>query len=220
MRIVSWNCQGSLKSSEKIKFIESLKPDVLIAQEVRESDINECEIKIWLTNNPDKKNPKGLGIYSFNKELKIKPLEKNSDYEIYQPINLSYKDFNFNIMAVWSYNKRSVGKFKGKSGLVLRALNDFDRYLTKNDMWIGDFNNGPEIKNGKSWLEVEDVFSKKSFGKSNFDGHYTHFHNSGRSFQIDHCFLGNDLQSKFKAHPLLDIKDVPSDHLPLIIDAA
>ncbi len=218
MRILSWNCLKGAKKKEKLDLIESLKPDILIMPEAKLSDYSETKQRSWQTYKPDESKALGLGVYIFNEQLEVSFELVNHDLEIFQPLKVKFKDTSVNIMAVWASNKRSMGKYKGKNGVIHKVLEHYSGFLNSKSIWIGDFNNGPEIKSGKAWPPVMDVFSATDMKKLSYDGpRHTHKHNSG-TFEIDHCIVGNDLLDNTILTTVKDFNFQLSDHRPLILD--
>lgn len=219
MRIISWNCCGSLKSAEKLNFIMAFEPDLLIIQEIRCNDMSEDSRVLWVSNQKDKTNPKGLGVYKFNSAVQVIALDANPEFEVLQPLRIEYLGVKFNIMSVWAYNRRSQGKYKGRDGMVVDALGYYGNFQKPDCLWLGDFNNGPTIRNGKFWNPVLEVFQKNEMHEVLFPGgNITHKNNKGTLHHIDHCFSGAELFRGLKAHKRLALDQVPSDHVPLVLD--
>ena len=219
MRIVSWNCCGSLKSEEKLSFLLNLNPDIAIIQEARETDIEGEQKVLWRTNQPDKNNPKGLGIYKFNPDVQITTLPTIEDFELLQPIGISSDDIKISLVAIWAYNKRSQGIYKGKRGMMIDAVDAFSEFTGESCLWIGDFNNGPTIAEGKYWDPVVNKLADKKMNLLTFPGSTpTHKNNKGTLHQIDHLFAGENIAARGSLTPRISLEDAPSDHVPLVLD--
>jgi endonuclease/exonuclease/phosphatase family metal-dependent hydrolase len=121
-------------------------------------------------------------------------------------------------MAIWAFNGRSLGQYHGKRGMILDVIKYYQPHFHEASCLIGDFNNGPEIRKGKTWTPAVAMLNENRMRPVVFPGRkFTHIQR-GKEYQIDHCFLGSKLIPAATAIPLLDFKKVPSDHVPLIID--
>jgi exonuclease III len=219
IRIASWNCGGGFKTSKKLDFIKSFDADILICQEPRDNELENFKKIFWVTNQPEKSKPKGLGVYTSNEAIKIKPLPFSKDFELIQPLEVNLNNRSFNLMAVWSYNRRSQGIFKGKRGMMIEALKHYAKDYSKNTIWIGDFNNGPTIKNAKFWNPLVDQFKSNRVDQLEFQGSpYTHYNNKGTLHKVDHCFVSVNRDFNVVDQSLIPLETSPSDHAPLLVD--
>lgn len=225
LNIVSWNCQNGLKGKDKGSYIEKLNADILVLQEVKESDLgcpylSKSHQSFWMTNNKTSKNPKGLGVYVFNKKVFAKLLPRNEDFELFLPVRFTGEGCEFDIVCVWDFNHRAKGLFMGKSGVIHQAIDFYKSNLFNKSIWVGDYNNGPEIKNGKLWSEIVNKMISEGYQKANISNteiRHTYAHNLGRSFEIDHCFVRG-----FKTFNCIlasgeGFTKSPSDHIPIIL---
>lgn len=227
LNIISWNCQNGLSSKDKNAYIQKLNPSVLILQEVKEKDLkgtclSKCYQHFWVTNNKEGKNPKGLGIYIFDKDVSAELIPLEMDFELFLPVRITRKGIDFDIVSVWDFNHRAKGKYKGQKGVIYQAIDFYQNILNEKSIWMGDFNNGPEIKACKSWLNIVERMFKDGYQKAiieNSELRKTHTHNRGKSFEIDHCFLRGIQQFKFGlANSCIGNAKSPSDHKPIKLE--
>ncbi|RYZ80716.1 MAG: endonuclease/exonuclease/phosphatase family protein, partial [Proteobacteria bacterium] len=193
MRLVLWNCLGGLKHPDKVSYLKSLKPDLLIVPEIREKHIDALKptSAIWITNNHESKNPKGLGVLSFAGH-DLQKLDADIDMELFLPIRTVFEGVPINLLAVWAFHSRcKQGRYKGKLGsyqLKRDAINRYKELFTQPSIVAGDWNLGPTIE-PKSFDEITEMFG--SSGLSNLYNSFnhlpvdavapmTHRHSSGR----------------------------------------
>lgn len=217
MRIVSWNCLKGIGKKQKEEFIRSLNPDILILQESRESDFNSVMNRVWVTNK-NKRTGLGMGVYFFNRNISFRTLPMDTKFEVVVPIEIQFNGGVFVLVAVWAFNRRSVGEFKGKRGMMGEALKHYKDLLGSKSCWIGDFNNGPEINKGITWATIRDLFTESGMQKIIFSQDCVTFRRGEKKLEIDHCFLGNELYSRSTWPDLSDATTDLSDHVPLIVD--
>lgn len=231
MRLVLWNCGGGLGTAEKISYFKSFKADIAILPELRYRNIEQLspDDSIWTTNGDPKKNPKGLGVLSFN-GFKLKELERDPEFEIYLPVKVIKNDFKFNLLAVWNfYSACKGGRYKGVEGIENDALEYFKPIFRDPCVIAGDWNIGPtlsfargahfEIVRFFGRIGIRSLYHAHSGEKQGAETMITHMHNRGGPHIIDHVygtkFFYNHLHS-FEVHPFAKV--VGSDHAPMLLE--
>lgn len=235
MRVVLWNCKGGLKRKDKVEYLLGLKPDIAVIPEIRKAHIPFLQPKnsIWLTNLPEAKGPKGLGVLSYG-DYSLHELTSDPEMEIYLPIRVKSTVKDFNLLAVWNfYHLCKKGRFrgvKGENGVELSALRHYRSTLNDPCLLVGDLNMGPTLTgNGFSHFSaiLEEMglsdLSKCKHESSSDSRVFSTFRmkNKGRTFHhhLDHVFGSASFESSLKSYQTDSrAMDDFSDHAPVLVD--
>lgn len=234
MRIMSWNCCGGLTTKAKLKYFNSFRPDLAILQEVGEPNLKALNATDthFVTNNFKSKNEKGLAILAFN-GWKIRVLPSDPDFEVFVPAVIYNENFEFNLLAIWSFNSRcKQGRFVGLKDQNLKEL-AFDHYrslLADPCLVAGDWNVGATMPEWKS----EHLKINAKLDGIGFTSLYHHStgeaqgeeklrtlisRKNGVKHVIDHMHGSDYFTRRMTRFFVDDFANVPgSDHTPLVLD--
>lgn len=232
MRIVHWNCNNGMSSSEQIAFFRSLKPDVAILPELKYSNISALEPNSWswITNNKTNARPKGLGVLGFG-DTTISEHPRDEDMELFLPLRITHDGYCFNLVAVWNfYSACKQGRFRGVRGdgaLEYTAIRKYASTLNTPCIFGGDWNFGPTFSQ-HAFLKICEMF--RDFGyESLYHHHYTlgtdvsRHHTfrtpSGHFHHLDHLFATTDLADHMASYEVVPLEHaVRSDHSPIVLE--
>lgn len=232
MRLVVWNCNNGINQQRQVDFFRSLNPDIAIIPELKQKNISALrpDQALWVTNNQTNKSPKGLGVLAYN-GLRLEPLDRDEEMEIYIPVKVSKSEFHFNILAIWNfYTASKQGRFKeaDRDALEYSALKHYRSFFTDKSIVAGDWNTGPtvgprcyEMMNRMlSEAGLECLYRKYKKLKLEDPMPPTYRHNKvGTSHCIDHVYGSKFFQENVKSFLIGDIDSlVLSDHAPLIVE--
>jgi exonuclease III len=232
MKIVLWNCNNGLGRAEKIDYLMSFKPDLAIIPEIKEHNIEKLNPSkyIWITNNPKKNKPKGLGVLAFN-GINITSLPRDSDMEIFIPVRVESNTLSFNLLAVWNfYDRCKQGRFKDvtdENRVEYSALKHYKNLFEDHCLIVGDWNIGPTLKSTKGYQRLNEILGQsnilslyhlhKGIDLMNTD-YATHVHARGKSHIIDHIFGSPHFQTSIESFEIPKMSEVVlSDHAPLVL---
>lgn len=227
MRIVVWNCKGSLHT--KFHELQSLRPDIAIVPECARPeqilrlapDLSFSDAE-WTGFNPSKK---GLGVFSFTGACLRRHESFNPEYEQFLPLEVRCAH-PFKLLAVWAFNRRSKGALHGDPNAASLAFEHYSKFLNGVSVVAGDFNNWYTHRSGSfkkiacllsdcGHVSAYHHFRDLQMGQERED---TLTHNSGKGFHIDYCFVPAEARIEKADLETGDDWLALSDHSPLVVD--
>ena len=233
MKIVSWNCNGTLRKKIhsyplwKLTFIsfKNAKIQILAAQ-------NEEVLCQFSTNNlwAGNSNHKGLGVFAKN-SVKLERLNWDHSFrgrELQWFIPFSIND-EFNIVAVWNHHANAKAfNYIGQFWLFMQ--NNKDKF--KNSIICGDFNSNTIWDHWDRWWNHSDVVRElqaleivslyhaqtgEEQGKEKQPTFYMH-RKSEKPYHIDYAFITRSMMSgsMIKIGSPSEWLEL-SDHMPLVV---
>jgi exodeoxyribonuclease-3 len=220
---------------KKADLVLKYKPDILVIPECEHVDKIQLETKkhkfknaLWFGQNQHK----GLGIFSFN-DFQMRVLDvHNEDYKMIIPINITNKNFQFVLFAIWANNPSDKdGQYVTQ---VWKAIHHYDSIITNNKVILtGDFNSNtiwdrPKRKGNHShvvdFLAAKNVYSiyhkkyKQIHGKEKHPTFYLYKHED-KPYHLDYCFASEEMLNCIKSVKVGDYATwkTHSDHVPLIV---
>jgi exodeoxyribonuclease-3 len=234
MRFILWNCAGAFR--KKIFLLRNLNPDIVIIPEC------ECPVKFNYYNEDiipgnyvwygDNKN-KGIGVFSFNKEIKLTLKEElhNKNFKYILPIGVNYYGKDFNLLAVWTKNDPDTDI--AYIGQIFRAVEFYQGIFNKDIIIAGDFNaskiwDRPSRKyNFMKMVDFLYGFNIKSqyhlyynnqFGVEEHPTLYFRW-NKEKTYHIDYCFCGENWSNRLSRISISgDTLLSHSDHALMLFD--
>ena len=231
MRILSWNCNGAFR--KKVHLLEKLQLDIAIIQECEKLEHwDQLGAYDWLWQG--ERTSKGLGVFSFNSETKLKalpmPVEHNHWFLPFK-VNQSIQ-----IMAVWAMNHRNNPVIDNIQP-TYRTITTHSAIFKEMDLIAGDFNNnvlwdkGPSRKYDKGlFSESLEVLSKmkleslyhhstgEQFGEESKATLYLQ-RNLQKPYHVDYAFVKKELLPRTNFRELEEKFWLEaSDHMPLFIE--
>ncbi|MBR9884133.1 MAG: endonuclease/exonuclease/phosphatase family protein [Oceanospirillales bacterium] len=245
-RIVSWNCNGALRT--KLDALDSLQADLLVIQECEDPKRSSAHYRDWAGDyqwTGDNKN-KGLGVFA----KCAQPLERlgwygsystptlfsdsaahhwcTEDLKLFLPVTLG----DLTLLAVWT--KGTDKQAFGYVGQLWKYLHIHHPELSQpRTMLVGDLNSNTIWDQADRWWNHSDVVAalknlgleslyhtqqREPQGQESTPTFYMH-RNLNKPYHIDYAFLSEDLQAQSR----VDVGDPVnwlqySDHMPLLID--
>ena len=230
-RVVLWNCNNGMASSEQIDYFKSLRADLDILPELKRGNVDQlgsCSWA-WMTNNHTNRSPKGLGVIGFG-DVEIEELERDVDMELYLPLKVRTPAISFNLVAVWNfYYACKQGRFKGVRGdgaLEWSAIAHYASRLAGPCLFGGDWNFGPTFSKA-AFLRLCKMFDQYGYESlyhryyslsPNETDHHTFRTSRGHLHHLDHLFATNDLAAQMASYDVIPVNTaVRSDHSPVIL---
>ena len=127
---------------KKSKFIEDLKPDILIIPECEDPDKLKFDLNCTKPNEVfwyGKNMNKGLAVFSYT-DYKISLLDFHEDsYKMILPLLATNGETTYTIFAIWANNP--ADRDFQYIGQVWKAIKHYQNQLGQNNtLWVGDFN--------------------------------------------------------------------------------
>ena len=226
MRIVSWNCNGGLRT--KLPLLTALAPDILLVQECSAQHVSEsgADWSHWVGKDPHR----GIGALIFgNHAIEASP-PFPSDLPWFQPLRLP--GYNLNILNAWACAATPSLRYVR---LMHKALDWFLKSHNVDGPALigGDFNSNRQFdaKHGAldhtalvdrlAALDLVSVYhytTGESHGEESNPTFYLYRHLE-RPYHLDYFFL----KRSFLENSSLSVGDPAvwlsaSDHMPLILD--
>lgn len=223
MRIVTWNCNGSLR--RKQQFLNKYYcPDIAIIQECENPEISDYSIypfHVWVGENKNR----GLGVFS-RSPITCFPSSLPSKYHLFCEIE------GISFEAFWAMN--DIIKRNRYIAQVWNVLNGSRDFLNRQPVVLGDFNwnirfdDAPDYPLAGNFLSVKDLLesyglrsvyheiNRLEFGSEKAT---TLFHrkNSEKTYHIDYIFspLNSIARTTSFEVGCSSIWIDKSDHMPL-----
>lgn len=219
---------------KKAGLILKYEPDILIIPECEALEMITFDESVPIPTSKfwygGKNHNKGLGIFTFS-DYKVKLLKAhNPDLKTILPLRVQGK-INFNLIAIWA-NNPSDPNYR-YIGQVWKAVNYYQKLLSKPSILIGDFNSNTiwdKPKRAYNHSSVVDFLQKKNIhsayhaffnqkqGKERHSTHYWH-KDKDRNFHIDYCFASASFIDNLKNVEVGTYRKWIdySDHTPLMI---
>jgi len=237
MRVVLWNCKGGLQRKDKVEYLLGFKPDIAIIPEIRKAHVQALKPMdfCWVTNHPDGRSPKGLGVLCFG-NYRLECLPRDEEMEIYLPLKIHNGSFSFKLLAIWNfYSLCKRGRFRGargEAGVELAALHHYRSFLPDPSLLIGDLNMGPTLSlqcfsrlsgllaemgfkdlSSIRATQISKGFNWKTFRMRRKEQFFYH--------HLDHAFGSPSFSERLNTFQIDEqAMDKFSDHAPVIIDFA
>lgn len=237
LRIVSWNCEMNFRK-KYAAIVKEYDPDILVIPEcenpAHKPEAEYKKYKEFAVNYqwiPGKNDTKGLGIFA-KPGITLEPLNwKNGGSKYFLPVRVND---TFNLIAVWA-DKPYV--YKILPYLELNAKN-----INNQTILAGDFNASVEYDRRKKYKDqpcremiarlkekgLESAYHHKTGeepGEETTSTFFLHkYEKDPYLFFFDYCFLNPDwlvdieIGSKEKWGAPVEVNEVSSDHVPLIVD--
>lgn len=231
MKIISWNCNGGIRS--KFSYVDELDFDVCIIQECEDPSSspvieykNWAGTHLWIGENRNK----GIGVFVRNGNSVLLKNLIDGGNKLFLPFTVNN---DVTVIAVWTKKSdKTSNSYVGQLWSYLK-LNSPNIDPT-NCMIIGDFNSNAvwdnKRPNGNHSTVVEflkalgiqslyHLHRNEAYGEETEPTHYM-YRKKDKGYHIDYCFASNSIIEKPHYMTLgepsywLD----KSDHMPLIIE--
>jgi len=215
--------------------IMAFDPDILVIQECE----NETRLKfgeitpkpvnfVWIGKNKSK----GVGIFSYNENIKLELAEfYNPEYEYIIPIQVSGNN-KFILYAIWAMPFEGSPS-KSYVNQIWRAMKYYERYVTKHSILAADFNSNAiwdnKYKTGnhtnlvnfldnRNLISLYHEFNNEEQGLEKTNTIYL-LKNIKKPYHMDYCFASLERIGSNTSLEIGHYKDwiLLSDHMPIII---
>jgi len=220
---------------KKAPYILAYKPDILVIPECENPErlnfgksVKVPTDIIWHGSNPHK----GLGVFSYNKDLKLKLLDvHNDEFRIVLPIEVTGGQYQFILFAIWAFNP--LDQHYIYVGQIWKAIHHYESLLQNNNVILaGDFNSNVLWDKPGKRVNHTDLVSKLS--SLNISSSYHSFFNikhgaelhptfylyrhKRRPYHLDYCFASDSLIQKLEHVEVSSHRKWAkySDHVPLV----
>lgn len=229
MKIVSWNCNGALRS--KFEKLRSLGADVYVIQECENPAVSsDADYRKWGNSSLWLECSKHKGIGIFSNRHKLKPLAWESNkLESFLPFTI---DDEITALAVWTrYANSPTFGYIGQLWKYLQLHKD--KIVGEKVIICGDLNSNVRWDKWDRWWNHSDVVSELSAAgiESAYHQHYgepqgkeirpTLFlqRNRQKPYHIDYIFTSK----KYLTSAILTVGEPDewlehSDHMPIALD--
>lgn len=216
---------------EQIDLFKSLQPDLAILPELKEKNINALKPNdaVWITNNHENNNPKGLGLLSFN-QTSLSPLSRDEDMEIYIPVSVYNPSYKFDLLGVWNfYWACKQGRFKGvrdENCLEWSAIRKYTSELKRACLFGGDWNFGPTFSQASfvemcgmlNAAELKSLYHVKNRLEWHESNHMTYRSPTKSYHHLDHFFGSKLFVDNMVGYEIMGVdKATLSDHSPVVL---
>ncbi len=223
MRIVSWNCGGGFR--KKAASILVLEPDLLIVQEITESDAGQVEARAahWV-GLPGRK---GVAVFGFADQPCVVADVRPTDLRWFLPVHWN----GLFILASWAHVVTPTRRYVR---VMHEALDHYQSFLrAQPSIIIGDLNSNTVFDHkhrGKSHTDLVarlDVMGMSSaYHRASGEAHgqettptFFLYRHRDKPYHFDYVFGSNDLLDDARLWiSAVDDWISLSDHLPLILD--
>lgn len=234
MKIITWNCNMAFR--KKAALVLKYKPDILVISECEhvskiQFERKTCKLNsaLWFGQNQNK----GLAVFSFN-NFQLRVLDVyNENYKTIVPINVTNKNFEFVLFAVWANNPHDKdGQYITQ---VWKAIHHYDSIISgKQVILTGDFNsntiwdkpkrtgNHSHVVNHLATKNIHSIYHQRYKllqGKEKHPTFYLYKH-KGKPYHIDYCFASSEILQHCTSIKIGDYETwkLYSDHVPVIIN--
>lgn len=223
MRIVSWNCGGGFR--KKASSILTLEPDLLIIQEITESDAGQVNADaIHWVGLPGRK---GMAVFSFTDQPCVIADLGPTDLRWFLPVQWN----GFFILASWAHVVTPTRRYVR---MIHEALDHYRPFLLANPSIImGDLNSNTVFDHkhrGKSHTDLvarlDELAISSAYHRASGEAHgqettptFFLYRHQDKPYHFDYAFGSNSLleNARFSIGAMGDWIGL-SDHLPLILD--
>jgi hypothetical protein len=223
MRVVSWNCNGGFR--KKAPAVLALEPDLLVIQEITESDAAavNCRTSHWI--GPDR--GKGMAVFNFTDRPSTIDAAYAGSLPWFMPV-----DWNgFAILAAWAC---VISNSRRYVRLIHEAVDHYQPVLSSpRTIIVGDLNSNAVFDRkhrGRSHSDLVErlgrmnissayhIGSGEPHGEESFPTFFMYRHRD-KPYHFDYAFASNDML--VNARLTIGEPDewiLMSDHLPLTLD--
>ena len=230
MKIVTWNCNGALRT--KIDAIKQIEADIYIIQECENTIQSKVIYEKWLPNMIWKGQNKNKGLAVFAQpDIQITQLEwDDAGLELFLPLNINN---HFQLLAVWTKHANSpTFQYIGQLWKYLQLHKE--RIQTQPIILCGDFNsnarwdvwdrwwNHSDVVNELKTIEIDSLYHELCNEEQGTETAATFFMNRNhqKNYHIDYLFCHRSLFSQQYSSVTIFDKDewlTYSDHLPMLV---